>query len=428
MQSAYQSQPEPWLETAQDHFDQLHTPAHGTTLLWEREGPGRRWTKLTPDNLGVAQILASQNGGPERFIGVNEFHSWRVVAQLKSLRALYVDIDGCTDLNWCLEGVANAQLPTPTLAVYSGRGIHLYWVIDPVGSKALPVWQRLQNEVGKRLVAQGIPVDPAAKDSARMLRLIGSKHGNGELVRGRVLKPWKWTLHGLADEILGFREASTASVHDLGAARVRKSRSIPRSASSSIYSRWHLVYKDLQTIAEHHFLGGIPEGHRERWLFLYGVALSWFAEPATLATELQGIVRQATPNLSASDVAKALAPNLTRAEAARAGETITYAGIEVDPRYRFKRETLYTWLQPVIPDSLLPELRAIIPNALAEKRKGERDASRSEDHYTGTGVKASNEMRRAEARILVAQGMSIAAVARQVGVAYATAFGWVKKE
>lgn len=427
MQPAYQSQPEPWLETTQSHYDQLHQPAHGTAIVWERRASEKQWTKLRPDNLGVAQLLASHTGGTDRFLSVNEFHNWRVVAQLKSLRALYVDIDGCTDIRWCLEAVKNATLPTPTLAVLSGRGVHLYWVMDPVPSQALPVWQRLQNELGKRLAAQGVPVDPAAKDSARMLRLIGSMHSNGELVRGLVLTTWKWTLHALANEILGFREETTASIHDLGAARVRKSRSIPRAASSSIYSRWHLVYKDLQAIADHHFLGGIPEGHRERWLFLYGVALSWFAEPRTLATELEGIVRQATPNLSASDVAKALAPNLMRAEAARAGQTVTYAGIEVDPRYRFKRETLYTWLRPVIPDSLLPELRAIIPNALAEKRKGERDTARYDDHYTGTGVKASNEMRRAEARILAAQGMTLTAIAEQVGVSRPAVAKWLKE-
>ncbi|MEF3193817.1 MAG: helix-turn-helix domain-containing protein, partial [Halothiobacillaceae bacterium] len=198
--------------------------------------------------------------------------------------------------------------------------------------------------------------------------------------------------------------------------------------SGSIYERWYKVYGDLLTIARHH--GGlIPEGHRDVWLFLAAVALSWFTRAEALAAEIDNAARTFT-TLTGAEVRKVVRTIQERAELAAQGQVVEWAGQKVDPRYRFRRSTLYAWLRGLIPDALLPELRAIIPDALARERKLVNDRERywdgREAAYTGDGVRVSNEQKRAMARLMRAQGMSQRAIAAELGVSQQAVQKWLK--
>lgn len=434
-------------DTAQEHFDRLHKEAHGTVIVWEKMASSGAWIKLRPqtDEANTA-ILAAQKMGLDRYISVNEFYGWRCVRDLKSLRSCFVDIDGIYDFEWIISTVQSAGLPTPNMAVFSGRGTHLYWQINAVPKSALPVWQMVQNEIVKRMAAapEALNVDISVKDCSRVLRLVGSVNSkNNEEVRGLVITPWKWDLHTLADEVLGFRDFSSkkpvvtpedalaldvkkeaAAVRSFAAAQVRKGTS-QRTKTGSIYEWWHLVYRDLIRIGNANLLG-IPEGHRDSWLFLYAVSLSWFAEPETLADEVSEISKSYTQGLSKGEIRSVIEPILARAEAARAGEKIEWDGQLRDPRMYFKRSTLLARMKPIIPEDLYPDLRAIIPDDLRQERRQEREDARWCDKYTGNGVKVSNEQNRDAARILKAQGATIAVIAKELGVSKSTAHTWTK--
>jgi DNA invertase Pin-like site-specific DNA recombinase len=75
---------------------------------------------------------------------------------------------------------------------------------------------------------------------------------------------------------------------------------------------------------------------------------------------------------------------------------------------------------------MLPKLRAIIPDRLAAERKKERDQDRYEDHYTGEGVRVSNEDKRASARLMRARGCSQREIAKELGVSKTTVFKWLR--
>lgn len=113
-----------------------------------------------------------------------------------------------------------------------------------------------------------------------------------------------------------------------------------------------------------------------------------------------------------------------RAEAAKRGEKVTWQGEEVDPRYHFRRASLYKRLKGLIPDAMLPKLRAIIPDRLATERKKERNQDRYEDHYTGQGVRLSNEDKRASARLMRANGDSLRKIAKELGVSHEIVRRW----
>ena len=414
------------IATPLDHFELLHRPdQHGTAILWERQGLGKRWHKLAPGDPHIPALLRAQVGTLDCFITVNEFRWWRQVDNLKSLRALYVDIDRPLTLDEIDDALHEAKLPWPSLIVWSGRGVHLYWLHAPMPARVLPVWQRCQDVIIKALLFAG--ADPAAKDCARVLRLCGTIHPKtGHVVTGHIYDPEPWDWHSLCDEILGFRpERPTAKaaprVFDLTAAKADRGQ---RLRTGSIYDWWHLVYRDLLVIAEQHWFGGIPQGHRDTFLFLSSVALSWFAHSDTLEAELTRRAQTWTPGLTGREVRDAIRPAIQRAQKATAGEKVLWNGQLRDPRYWYKRETLHRLMAPLIDDDLAPRLRAIIPDEVRQERRQAREAARYADHYTGQGVKASNEQKRATARILRAQGKTVREIAATLGVAVGSVHKW----
>lgn len=418
------------LWTPNSHYDLLHHDQRGTVILWERGAmDGKRWLKLSPDDPLVPDILRASIGQEDTYLTPNEFKGWRLVRLLSSLRACYVDVDGCTDLDAVLDALQDQRLPCPSVALFSGRGLHLYWLLKPLPAKALPVWQRVQDALIAALAPLGS--DPAAKDCTRLLRIAGTKNSkNAEDALGHVFDGHRWSLRQLAFEVLGTegrgkKPQAKGEVRDLRARRKTPDKAI----QGSIYARWHLVYQDLLRISDH-YGHDIPEGHRDKWLFLTGAALSWFTHAEGIENEIASLGRMHT-GLEPTEIKNAIQPNLARALDAAEGKKMTWNGQEIDPRYRFRRQTLYDWLGPIIPATLLPRLRAIIPDTVARERGEIRQKARNrategryEDNYTKAGVRASNQDKRAQARSMRDAGATFRQIAARLGVGVKTAHRW----
>ena len=432
------------LLTAQEHFDLLHPrPAYGFTAFWaqkKQENGKGGWKTFRSESPDLPEFLAAQQGEEDRYLTVNEFYRWRVTDQLKSLRACYVDIDGCVDIDKPLQRLIEMELPLPSFMTYSGRGMHLYWLLKPVPAKTLPTWQLVQNKLVDALLPVG--ADPVVKDCTRVLRLCGTINSkNGVQVTGKKLTGKRWTLHQLADAVLGPRpkwEPSNKPEPKPKSAQMHNSKPANgRKKYGSIYQWWYLVHQDLMKIGNHYLPSGIPEGHRDKWLFLTLLSLSWFVPPERVKSEILKLANRYTPGLLDEDVPSKMLPVIERAEASMRGEKIVFNGKIVDPRYQFKRETLFEWIQEIIPDELQSELRAIIPNELRTQRRKERDKARPPrphdrmndkdylDHYTLDGVRVSNREKRDRALQMRAEGMTFAAIAKEVGVTDTSVRRWI---
>jgi hypothetical protein len=417
-----------------DHHERLHAAPQGAVIYWERARKSGRWTKIRPDD-PVAQLVTSFQGRSDTFLTVNQFHGWRLVRLLQSLRCCYVDIDGSADLEHALDLLAQAKLPAPSFAVFSGRGLHLYWTIESAPAKALPVWQRVQNTLIKALSPMG--ADRAASDCTRVLRLVGSENSkNGAEVRGLALTDTVWTLSELADEVLGPRPEK-AAIYSLGAEGSRRKGQTPkrRAYTASIYHWWHLVYTDLCAIADRHWFGGIPDGHRDQFLFLMGVALSWFAPYDLLQYEITKTASTFTGSLTEEEVAHKVSAILKRAEMASNGKYMMWNGRAVDARYHYKAETLRELVGDLIPADMHGQLRCLAPAEVIQERKKERDKGRNrvaEGRYKQDrdaylqAHSDSAEQRAATARLLKAQGKTAAEVATEMGVSRKTVFNYWK--
>lgn len=407
--------------TPDNHHELLHHKQIGTVIVWESLAQNA-WHKIEPGQAPdeIRAFLLGLSGKDDTYFTVNEFHEWRITRFLKSLRACYVDIDLGReairqDLDDAIDLLQSKRMPSPNLAVFSGRGLHLYWIMTHTPAKALPVWQAVETALVKSLA--DFHADPRAKDCTRVLRIAGTKNSKtGATVRGLVLDGHPWSFHQLADEVLGHRPAP--AVRSIEAAQVRRGIH-PRATS---YRRWHLVLADLHRIGSHH--GQIPEGHRNEFLFLGSVALSWFAAPESIAAEVGELAKLYCSDITETEAVRAASQSIERAKLAAGGEHKMWAGEVVDPRYRFKRKTLWERLEPIAAP-VAGKLRAVITDEIAAEHKRERDKARWRDHNTREGYRVGNAEKVAQARSYAAAGRTQQEIASALGVGQSTVSRWL---
>jgi hypothetical protein len=134
--------------------------------------------------IGLKDVYIS----PNTFWGHN-----RKYDNLWQLRSLFVDLDidkhnekNNTNLTYkeayyiFLEMVAAGKIPRPSMIVYSGRGLHIYWRIKDAPKKAAIWWQEIEDKLIKKLKDLG--ADTAVRDVTRVLRLPGTVNSKNNKV------------------------------------------------------------------------------------------------------------------------------------------------------------------------------------------------------------------------------------------------------
>jgi hypothetical protein len=107
----------------------------------------------------------------------------RKIENIRKLNALYIDIDYYNIENLktydherilaILENDYFGQdVPEPSFVIYTGRGLAVYWLIESVPIKVLPLWNSIQKFFVDKLKDMG--ADSKSIDGARIMRLAGS--------------------------------------------------------------------------------------------------------------------------------------------------------------------------------------------------------------------------------------------------------------
>ncbi len=409
-------------DTPEDHHRLLHSNPHGTVVVWESLA-AEKWHKIEPDQAPdqIAAFLRALSGKQDTYFTVNEFYGWRLQRLLKSLRAVFVDADlgreaTRHDLDEVLERLREKGMPAPSLVIFSGRGLHLYWITKHTPPQALPAWQAVEAALIDAL--KDFHADPKVRDCTRVLRIAGTLNSkSGAEVRGLVLDGRPWSFHQLTDEVLGHRPTKPR-VRSLLAASAKRGDH-PRSTP---YRRWHLVLQDLHKIGNHH--GQIPEGHRNEFLFLGSVALSWFAAPESIEDEVIDLAKLYCPEIHETEAIRAASQSIARAKKAAGGEAEFWLGQPMDPRYRFKRKTLWERLEGLA-SPIKHQLRAIIPDSVANERKKEVWSSRWDDHNTGIGYRVGNNEKVEQAKAMRVAGATQRQIGAELGVHLKTVQRWL---
>lgn len=115
----------------------------------------------------------------------SNFNGKRGVSNLKDLRALYLDFDIHrainekdlkSEINYIIAEIwliaDRGIIPRPTKAIVTGRGVHIYWDLEPSSYGALTTWQELEDYLYEQLKHLG--ADKKATDASRLMRLINT--------------------------------------------------------------------------------------------------------------------------------------------------------------------------------------------------------------------------------------------------------------
>ncbi len=107
----------------------------------------------------------------------------RKIENIRKLNALYIDIDYYNienlkthDHERVLAILENdyfgQEVPEPSFAIFTGHGLAVYWLIEAVPIKALPLWNAVQKYFLGKLKEMG--ADSKSIDGARVMRLAGT--------------------------------------------------------------------------------------------------------------------------------------------------------------------------------------------------------------------------------------------------------------
>jgi hypothetical protein len=420
--------------TASRHGEVLHgvgAPRHHVVLAWRSHG----WRQQAYPVSKLADILPELTGETDVYFTQGRFYGYRrLVANLAGISAAWSEMDfykvpelqGMHPLAVLEEAqvlLERAKIPTPSLAISTGRGLAALWLHDPVPREALPRW----NAVQKRLheVLKPLGADAGAKDAARVLRLAGTVNGKSGKVVEALRPPGEvWAFGDLADEVLPYTREEMAELRDLRIPRaVRRptGRLWTPGQGLTVVTLWEARLSDLQLLLRLRWDGELPPGRRDRWLFLAGCAMSWLAvTPEVMRRELYALAQEAG-GWSEGETVSRLSAVINRAMMAEGDEKIRYGSVEVDPRYRFTTQTIQDWLEVTADEER--HMRTLISPAEKARRRAQKRRQAGVPSREDTASKA--EHRRREARRRASEREPHMEIAKALGVSVHTVRSYV---
>lgn len=344
-------------------------------------------------------------------------------------------------LEWCQK----FGVPTPSTVIFSGQGLQIKWLLKkPLHQNDLKRWTKIQKEFQQRLAPLG--ADPQAIDVCRVLRLVGSiNQKNGQLVRETFTSNISYDFEKLAREFDTYTELPEVDLEIDEAGNVRKPNNIRKIEKSELpiitatknrspytgpknisgLSKFNASklandrIEDLVTLAKlRNAKGRIEDGKRDIFMFLAAVFLvQAHVDQNLIDAKLIELARNFVPHWPKTKIDQSAYAAINRLRAAIKGETVTFNGQDVDPRYKFKNETLISnqWLD-ITPEEQ-SKLKTIISTEEAKKRDQQRALKKREQagQQTLKQYRKSKEEKKLWALDLKKHGATWSDIALMVG-------------
>lgn len=351
------------LAEARHHAWFHHHDSDGFITIAKKEnGKFKQYHYATPEQL--AENLSDWIGDDVYFSQNTFYKPVRRIENIRQLRSLYVDLDFYI-FNYSPEWIIGKleleyfrqRIPEPNIIIFSGQGIVLIWLIEPVPYKALPLWQAIERYFLDQLKDLG--GDPRAVDAARIFRIAGSRNTkNGAYVRTEYRHDYKYDIHQIQEDYLP--ELKPKKTKSPG----RKKKIVQLF---NIYSLHFARIKDIHKLIE--LRNGHMEGMRETTCFLYRYWMCCYLEdPAEALKATMELNEEFDRPLSAREVERAT-KSAEKAWAARSNKEADKIAKEKGypgAGYNISNGRLIEWLD--IQQEEMPHLSTII-NAKEKNRR-----------------------------------------------------------
>ncbi len=324
----------------------------------------------------------------------------RRVVNLARIGLLFADLDTYRE-SWAIgrtpEQLAAAVLyhcmqegiPTPSLLVYSGRGIQAKWLLDgTIPRQALPRWNACQRYLIDRMAVMG--ADPQAKDASRVLRLVNTTNTkSGQVCRVVHVsadsegQPIRYSFEFLAETLLPVARWKIEQQRKDSAERkqLKLLSGTKKAGNLRGFSGRQLAWDRLEDLRKLAVIrGGVREGERMQHLFwrLNFLLLSGATHSAKMYHEAAELAGELDPAWNYHS--KELMTLYSKAKDFEAGRKVELAGKTFEPLYTPKNDTLISLFK--ITDDEQRLLQTIISTDMAS----ERDRKRKETSRRAAGA------------------------------------------
>lgn len=373
------------LKKAQYHAWFQHHSADGFVTVAKRENGNFKQYHYRPEEL--AEILADWIG-EDVFFSQNTFYRpQRSIENIRQLRSLYVDLDFYLfnyDPSWVLGKLQHdffgKSIPDPNIIIFSGQGIVLIWLIEPVPYKALPLWQAVQNHFLKLLEELG--GDAKASDAARVFRIAGSINSkNGAEVTAEYRHDYRYQLRQLQyDYLPELNEVLKPP---------KKKKSGRKKRPVQLFNIYRLHYARLMDLVKLVELRDYEvTGHRELICFLYRYWLCCYTnDPVEALNQTMTLNLQFSSPLRLREVERAT-KSAEKAWEARNNEEANKIAIEKGypgAGYNISNRKLIRWLD------ILPEEQEHLQTIIDSFEKNRRKRIANREIRREQGVKPREE-------------------------------------
>lgn len=272
-----------YVQDALNNIEMLHKKDDGFVAVGQKINKSWNQYHYKVDELkeNIAKLLSLDGN---LYMSPNSFFiPQRKIENIRHLNALYVDIDyysikelknldheyiiGMVENNYFKDGL----IPQPSFIMFTGKGLAIYWLIEPAPSGVLPLWNAIQRHFLS--ILSDIGSDDKSIDSARVMRLAGSRHEETQERAKLYIYDSKLT-YRLSDIQADYLPALTPYVKNPGyRSRGRKAKVVN---FYTLYSLHFARLNDLVTLVElrnGYCMGKdkelIVSGQREVMCFLY---------------------------------------------------------------------------------------------------------------------------------------------------------------
>ncbi|MCM3405925.1 replication protein [Cytobacillus oceanisediminis] len=312
--------------------------------------------------------------GEDVFFSQNTFYRpQRSIENVRQLRSLYVDLDFYLfnyDPSWVIGKLEHEYfkkvIPDPNILIFSGQGLVLIWLLEPVPYKALPLWQAVQNYFVHQLSELG--GDTKAADAARIFRIAGSVNSkNGAEVRAEYRHDFKYNLRDVQYDYLPELNDELNPP--------KKKRKGRKKKVAHLFNTYRLHYARLLDLVKLVELRNYEvTGHRELICFLYRYWLCCYSEdPAEALNQTMTLNLQFSAPLPLKEVERAT-KSAEKAWEARNSEEANRIAIEKGypgAGYNLRNSKIINWLD-ITPEEQT-HLKTLIDAQEKRRRKRERD-------------------------------------------------------